>query len=280
VEVTTMLYIKLATKKITRYDIHISCFSNLLLKLKLISGRDFYVEIKQIDELKFILTYLSLLLSFTCYAQDKNRSQLSLMQGVWEYNMNTDSEKAFSIIRGKLSLSFVYNVSGELDFPLHESLKGFYDGDISVDTMFVDSLHDSGLHYVTIDKDDIKSEGWVTRPDFLTPRYFECDGEIMSINGGQLVEYLKINELPYEALVKLFKRGKLDKRDYIFEYLNLRVRSIKSSYCKIYSNPKEKANGKLEREQVVIILEENAKWLKVKYSEDGIGWIKKTHVEF
>ena len=89
-----------------------------------------------------------------------------------------------------------------------------------------------------------------------------------------------MRELPYEALDKLFKRGRLDKRDYILEYLSLKVRAIKSAHCNVYSNPKGKAIGKLQIEQVVIILEENANWLKVKYGEDEIGWIKKTHVEF
>jgi hypothetical protein len=228
---------------------------------------------------KSVLLFFVLIPIFLMGQVDKE-SQIGLMQGIWSDTKNTESEKAFTIIKARKSINFAYNITiTAMDFPLSESIEGFFDGDISLDTLFVDSLRDSGLHYVTVDKDDINAEGWVTRPDFLTPRYFECDGEIMSINGGQLVEYQKTNELPYEALDKLFKRGRLDKRDYILEYLSLKVRAIKS-HCDVYSNPKEKANGKLEREQVVIILEENAKWLKVKYSEDGIGWIKKTHVEF
>lgn len=222
--------------------------------------------------------YLVILICLSSFAQ--SQSKLDLLQGIWSYNMNTDSEKAYSIIKGKMSLSFVYNVSGELDFPLHESLKGFYDGDISGDTIFVDSLHDKGSQYITIDRNAITSEGWVLRPNFLMPKFFHCDEEYMWINGGKLVEYQKTNELPYEALDKLFKRGRLDKRDYIFEYLSLKVRTLKSAHCNIYSNPRGKIIRELEKDQVVIIIEENGKWVKVKYSDSEMGWIKKTDVEF
>lgn len=70
------------------------------------------------------------------YAQEKTCSKLALMQGVWENTMNSESEKAFTIIKGNLSLSFVYNISAGLDFPLTELVEGFYDGDVEEDSLY------------------------------------------------------------------------------------------------------------------------------------------------
>lgn len=228
---------------------------------------------------KSVLLIFVLIPTFSIGQVDKE-SQIGLMQGIWSNTKNTESEKAFTIIKARNSMNFAYNITiTAMDFPLSESIEGFFDGDISLDTLFLDSLRDSGLHYVTLDKDDIKAEGWVTRPDFLTPRYFECDGEIMSINGGQLVEYHKINVLPYEALDKLFKRGRLDNRDYILEYLSLNVRAIKSAHCDVYSKLPGKVIAKLKRDDVVTIVEKNGAWLKIKYSDEDFGWIKSVDIE-
>lgn len=189
--------------------------------------------------------------------------------------MNSDTEKAFTIVKGKLSLNFVYNISGGIDFPLAESVKGFYSGDTEVDSLNVESLGEDGLHYIVVDKNEITSSGWIYKPNYILPRYFQCDGELMSINGGQLVEYSKIKELPFEALSRLYKRGRLDRRDYIKEYLNLKVLAIKSAMSIVYSEPNKPTKVRLNRDGVVVVIEETGKWLKIKYGEDGLGWIKK-----
>lgn len=213
------------------------------------------------------------------YAQEKPKSQLALMQGVWENIMNSESEKAFTIIKGKSSLSFVYSIYGGLDFPLVESIEGFYSGDVDTDSLTIDSLKEDGLHYIIIDKKDITSDGWVYKPDYLSPDYFDCDGELMSINGGQLAEYGKRDDLPFEALSKLYKRGKLDRRDYIKEYLNLKALAIKSAKCTVFSKPDKQTNVRLTKDDIVIVTQEAGRWLEVKYSESGTGWIKREDVK-
>jgi hypothetical protein len=213
------------------------------------------------------------------YAQEKPKSQLALMQGIWENIMNSESEKAFTIIKGKSSMNFVYSIHGGLDFPLSESVEGFYSGDTESDSLNVDSLDEDGLHYIIIDKNDIANDGWVSKSEYLSPDYFACDGELMSINGGQLVEYGKREDLPFEALNKLYKRGKLDRRDYIKEYLNLKVLAIRSSKCIVYSKPDKQTDVRLTKDDIVIITEEAGKWFKVIYSESGIGWIKREDVK-
>ncbi len=182
----------------------------------------------------------SLFIFFTHHlnGQGAQKSKLVRMQGTWENILNSETEKAYTIIRGKNSLNFVYSSKiNELNFPLSESIEGFYNGDVEADFLNVDSLNEDGLRYTIIDKKNVTPSGWVYRPDYLMPAYFECDDELMSINGGQLVAYSKREELPFEALDKLFKRGRLDKRDYLKEYLGLKVATIKALTCQVYSQP-------------------------------------------
>jgi len=208
-------------------------------------------------------------------------SKLFLMQGIWKNIMNNDTEKAYTIIRGMNSLSFVYkNNSNELDFPLAESIEGFQNFDSGENNEInIDSIKEDGQFYTVIDKKYIDKKGWVKRPNYLTPSYFECDGTSMSICGGQLVEYIKIDNLPYEALTKLYYRGKIDNRDYIKEYLNIKVTEIKKEKCILFNEKKNKTGEELTKGDVVIILEEKEKWLKIEYDENyKQGWIRKEDV--
>ena len=55
--------------------------------------------------------------------------------------MNNDSERAYIIAKEKFSLNFVYNnISSGLDFPLTESVKGFYNGNLDVDSLNLETL--------------------------------------------------------------------------------------------------------------------------------------------
>lgn len=227
-----------------------------------------------------IIVLLNLILT-NIYGQIVN-FRLSLMQGIWENIMNSDTEKAYTIIKGMNSLNFVYNTSSsELNFPLVETLEGFQNFDSGdYDYLNIDSLREDGLYYTVVDKKYIDSAGWVKRPDYLTPSYFECDGTIMSINGGQLVEYVKISKLPYEALKRLYYRGKIDDRDYIKEYLDLNVTEIKGEKCFIYDENKNKTGLELKKGDIVVINEERGEWIKVEYGEGyKQGWIKKECIE-
>ena len=131
------------------------------------------------------LTKTLLFFLFVCFThllkgQSERKSKLELMQGTWENIMNNEIENAFTIIKGNNSLNFVYSNSiNELNFPLSESIEGFYNGDVEADSLNVDSLNEDGLHYVVIDKNDITPNRWVYRPDYLTPNYFEIDDDII-----------------------------------------------------------------------------------------------------
>jgi hypothetical protein len=206
--------------------------------------------------------------------------KLKLMQGIWNYTMNTDTSKYYKVVNGKNCLDFSYTSdNNDLEFTLFEMVIGFqslatkYD---ETEFIHIDSLKENGLYYTEIiNKSYITSEGIIDKTFCIIASYFECDGEILSINGGKLFEFEKVDELPFEALSKLYKRGRLDGRDYIKDYLNIKVQSIKPVKCVIYSEPNKPTKVRLNRDDVVVVIEETGKWLKVKYGEDDIGWIKK-----
>lgn len=211
------------------------------------------------------------------YGQYRKQAKLSLMQGIWENTMNRDSEKAFTIINGKYSINFVFsNDPNELDFPLGESLEGFQDFDSgNNDSININALKEDGLFYTVVNKKYVNAQGWVHRPDYLTPKYFECDGNIMSINGGELVEYEKMPKLPIEALKKLYYRGKQDNHDYIKDYLDIKVSEIGVPQSTVYTEHNKPTATRLSKGDIVTVLEEKGDWIKVDYGADTSGWIKK-----
>lgn len=213
------------------------------------------------------------------HAQVHEGTRLALMQGVWNCFTN-DETSNFKIVKGKDCLDFAYEPSDKLDFTLFEMMIGFQNivteyNDIEL--INIDSLKENGLYYTEIiDKKDIRLDGTIDKAFCNIPSYYECDGSVLSINGGKLFEYRKISKLPYEALKKLYYRGGIDNRDYLKEYLDLNVSEIKKDNSKLYDEKRQKVVKKLKKGDIVIILQEEGKWLKVEYGEEYTkGWIKK-----
>jgi hypothetical protein len=228
--------------------------------------------------------YFLLLITLLCslklsYAQERESSKHFLIQGIWQGIMNSDTtEYLYKIISGNRSLGISFtNASQVSDFYLNESIEGFQNYNRNeVDSINVKWLSEDGTYYTSIiDEKKINKNGWVDIEYCIVPDYFECDGELMSINGGHLSEFDKINELPFNAMSMLYKRGKLDGRHYIKDYLKLIARQVKSLKCKVYRNPNEQPKVQLKKDDVVIVIEETGKWVKIKYSEEGFGWVKK-----
>lgn len=213
------------------------------------------------------------------YGQSQTLNKLDLMQGIWENNMNEDSNKAFKIIIGKYSLDFtLLNDPNELNFPLFEMIIGFQNFDSSDETLSIkiDDLKAEGLYFTEIiDKKYIEKDGSIKKPNYLIPFNFECNGDNMAINGGKLFEYHKINKLPVYALKLLYNRKKKDQRDYIKEYLNIKVAEITAPKSTVYSEPNKPTATQLSKGDVVTMLEEKGNWLKVDYGADTPGWVKK-----
>jgi hypothetical protein len=219
---------------------------------------------------------------FFCFIPESyaQAPKLKLMQGVWNYTMNTDTSNFYKVVSGKDCLDFGFLTSNvDSEFTLLEMVIGFQNSITKYDdTLFihVDSLKEDGVFYTAIiNKENITSEGIIDKAFCIIASYFECDGELLSINGGKLFEYEKISTLPFSALLRLYRRGKIDKRDYIKDYLKIKVLTIRNAKCKVYSNPSEPTNLQLKKDDIVVVIEDRGNWLKVQYDESGVGWIRK-----
>jgi len=218
------------------------------------------------------------------HAQVHEGTRLALMQGVWECSTN-DETNIFKIVKGKNCLEFTYEPSNNLDFTLFDMIIGFqslttkYD---EIQVINIDSLKENGLYYTEIiDKKDIGQDGTINKAFCIIPSYYECDGSILSINGGKLFEYEKIPKLPNSALKKLYNRGKKDNRNYIKDYMYIKVAEINATKSIVYSKPGKSTNIQLIKGDVVIVLEEEGEWIKIEYGEEyEQGYIKKENLNY
>jgi len=231
---------------------------------------------------KTILLFALLIVCLTVKSQNSEQHKVELMQGIWEGIMNSDAESLYKIVKGNKSLGIVFTTASQAsDFYLNESIEGFqnYRRD-ETDSINVKWLAKGGKYYTTIIyEDQIDKNGWVSIDYCIVANYFKCDGEFMSINGGHLSEFDKIPALPFNAMVMLYKRGKLDKKDYIKEYIEADASEIRTAKSKVYASPDKQSNVQLKKGDIVIVIEKTGKWLKIKYSEEGMGWIKSDDIK-
>lgn len=230
---------------------------------------------------KFLLTAIILSINNIVFAQDK----LSLMQGIWAdiYNgENEYNEFSFTITKGHKSLSFGYTMDESSRLTLWETIDGFLDyNPVPKGVLDVNTLKNDGEYYVSADVKYINDKGIIEYPNFLVPDYFEIDANNMSINGGQLIELVKIEHLPSFALKLLYNRGKRDNRDYIGEYLNIKVKEVQVDKSIIHSEPGTATKMFLIKGDVATVLEEKGEWLKIEFLGKILvtGWIKKEDVQ-
>lgn len=217
-----------------------------------------------------------------CEAQENSNTRLALMQGFWQCSQ-FERGSIFKIVKDKNCLEFTYVSPEQVDSPLFDMMIGFqnsvtkYD---SIEEINIDSLSENGLYYTEImDKSDIRQDRTILKAFCIIPSYFECDGQLMSFNGAKVFDYEKISELPFDAIKYLHERGRLDKKNYIKEYLSLNVSAITPQKSKIYYSPNKKIKSLLKKDDVVIVIEGSGKWLKVRYDEGNVGWIKKDDVQ-
>ena len=210
------------------------------------------------------------------------KGQIDCMQGIWAdiYNgENQYNEFSFTVVKGHKSLNFVYTGNKYvLDFPLTESIIGFLDYNPKTSDPYfnINKLKDDGKFYVVLDLDYIH-DGQIKKSFIVVPDNFECEGENMSINGGQLIELIKSERLPSFALKLLYNRGKKDNKDYIKKYLDIEVKEVQVNKSTIFSKPEVATKMYLIKGDIATVLEEKGDWLKIEFLGKRLvtGWIKK-----
>jgi hypothetical protein len=227
------------------------------------------------------LSILSLLCSELTDTQSI-KNKLDSIQGIWKSNESEKSEESFTIIKGMNALSITYtDDSEELDFPLSESIQGFQNESYEdIDSIHVNTLKADGAYFTSAFRENVKKSGWVEKPYFTIPSYFEVDDNTMSIGGGQLAEFSKITSLPPFTLKQLYKRGKLDKRNYLKDYLGLIFKEVVSPKCTIYQSPGIATKMYIIKGDLVSILEQQGNWVKIEYQgkKKVQGWLKKSDI--
>lgn len=225
---------------------------------------------------------LIIFISVSSFAQ--SQSKLDLLQGIWSYNMNSDTIKSYKLVSKNKCIDIGYSFvdNRETEFFLMEMIIGFQDSvKWSDDNTFIhtDSMKENGTYFTEILRSEfIEPDGFINKAFCMIASYYECDGELLSINGGKLFEYDKILKLPNEALKKLYFRGQKDNRNYIKDYLGIHVKVVKDKMSVIYSKPGIKSKTFLTQDELVTVLEEKGEWYRIEFEEDEVikqGWVKK-----
>jgi hypothetical protein len=211
-------------------------------------------------------------------------NSLKSVQGIW-YRVNlpeyTNNSSSIKINKGFKSLNLEYSISEEKKNYISEYYIGFQDSSsYDIETINISKLREFGNYYTVISMSSINDNGEVTIPNFSTPEIVELDENIMWINYGKITMYERIYRLPIKALKILYLQGKQDKRNYLKEYLDIDVREIIVNKNIIYFEPDIPTKMYFIKGDVVTILEEKNKWLKVEYEGNKLitGWIKKKDV--
>lgn len=208
------------------------------------------------------------------------------MQGIWECLPDTVSY-SFRIIKANKCLSFRYfPESPNNDFRVFETTVGFQnqsdstiDADEDAQEIFVDSIKADGLYFTEIiDGEHISEDGLIAKPYFFVPYYFHCDEEMMSICGGKLFDYERIPKLSFNVIALLYDRGKKDNRDYINEYLGIKVVELLKN-CSAYEKPEKGMSLQLKQGAILVIVEYMGKWVKVEQGVDNFIWIDKRKLD-
>ncbi|HUW07890.1 MAG TPA: hypothetical protein VMW01_16715 [Williamwhitmania sp.] len=223
----------------------------------------------------FLLTYSVLSLGQT----EKNKTyNVSQIQGVWQlyfgylYDNNNAFYKIFYIYNGKKNLKIDIRGNPYDKLSVTVTNYGFgnsYDRD-SICKM--KQLNDTGKVYVEMDENADVEDCLVNIATIfeLTPKSY------LNIFGDEC-NYLE--SAPKEVLEVLYKRGMHDKRDYIKEFLGLRVCGIQAEKSFIYDSTLNKTKMYLIKDDIITVTSERDGFVEMEYetAKGKIikGWVRK-----
>jgi hypothetical protein len=225
--------------------------------------------------------FLFLILFFNSVFINAQELLLDCMEGIWKI-YREDEIQSFSIKNNHNSLTLNYLPSGN-EIMISEILIGFLDYNPNeLGKISYKDLKPEGDYYVELFIENMNQDSVFTSSYFLTPVYDGCDDEGLYIQARHMIEYYRLDRLPSLAIRYLYQEGKKAERDYIAEYLNIKVAEVIVEKAVIYSSPNEPTSMYMVSGDVPTILQEKGHWLKIEYLGSRLitGWILKSDVDF
>jgi hypothetical protein len=182
-------------------------------------------------------------------------------------------------------------------------LRGIWKGEITSDPVsnqvYIDIINQPNILSITLEKDKISVTDFNNVGEYFcicnnNKSILECSYPSFNwtdssyfYTGTDVFEYYKIEYISNIIKLQLHRLSKQNNRNYLFDYLNLNLKIIKSKVI-LYSQPSQPTKMYLIQNDPVEVVEERDDWLKIKYYPEKNGewtgkviegWIKKTDVE-
>ncbi|MCU0394099.1 MAG: hypothetical protein MUE81_23570 [Thermoflexibacter sp.] len=223
---------------------------------------------------KFLSIYVYTAIVSSALGQDFKNS----LYGIWkgEISSSPNSTQTYYDIIKQPNLLSITTDKGRI-VAIGENLVGFVSQ--KKDTLSINSFNQNGTIFSICIRED--SALLCNYPSFnwIDSSYF--------YNGTDVFDYIKVQSLPMDLRLQLFRLSKPKNRNYLYDFLRLDYRFIKSK-SRIYKSPNHSTKMYLVKEDIIEVIENKADWLKIKYypEKNGAwtgktieGWIKKSDVE-
>lgn len=245
----------------------------------------------------------------------QNSTKLDSIQGIWYIiypGYPESTENNYIIYKDIKSLVIYSDEKDTTHFSVEEGYQGFLDFDKDArkgedKEIDINLLRSNGKYFAFVSAFNLK-DNKIMLSDCVFPSYFTMeDGRIEMGSSGTAI-YSRVNDLPNLLIMQLYNRDKQKNRNYIKEYLDIKVSEIKASKSILYSEDKKPTKIVLKQGEVVIIKEEKEDWIKIAGSvqmaktkeelardeknkdfesqevakfidEDFEGWVKKSDVK-
>lgn len=240
--------------------------------------------------MKRIILYFFLLFSIKGFSQIKKGSALDKMQGIWSLTNKTENKNthAVQVIKGHDCIYLIY--SNPVDNPdnvaIYDMMIGFQDSITPAKdpghNFNSKLLQDDGQFYTQVSRVFIDKDNMFSSSSANILKSFECDGnKLFYPIEAQMQEYHKTPQLSYDAIKALHYIGKRYNKNFLKDFVNIKVAVVKTAGCTVYKSPNQPDKIHLPQWDVPIVLEEKDGWLKIEsYTDTGrtkiTGWIKKS----
>jgi hypothetical protein len=208
------------------------------------------------------------------YSQEKKAYHIKDLNGIW-FNMTDKfkyNEIQYVIFKDGNGVYLTYNSINNPKTPQIDIIENSCSFISRSDTLWKEQK-DTGNQ-----SDDFLL--WGIPYKFYFDNIKDMEGSI-ELESWNIFNFRRVKLLPNNFIKILYNQGKIDKREYLKEFLNMNMREIIIPKSNIYSISHISTQMYLVKGNEVEILESKDEWLKIRYYGKKIieGWIKKSDVE-